>query len=650
MESNNETLFNRLSSFSSRASKIPQRLARASLFSLKPSISSNALLRPAIQHQSKSDLDKPYYSLPKTAERKPRTTLDFGRLEPKEATKRPVDLPSTTSSSTCSSVSIASSSQPLSPEDWLQRLEEKCLLLLAHKSPCLFQEIAEELDFLVKACEIHQEFKKPTTEALLVQQVRSIQRLYTPPPSYCVESEKFNKETPRLFRHRPTIEDYDQTDLETSMLEASWFRHHFIGQAYITLLSAEQGMVITIVQEQNDYRIILRSKGVSKSLCYRVSSKKTKETQRQLENKGRRFFFLRKEIESMQSALYSVCPQLETRSFLELSAESTRLAGLEKDLLRYDEMAIPEHYKFGVLNIKRGQTTEKAWFRNTGCSENLQDFLNLMGHKVSLKGYRGYAGGLDKKADEAGEYTFVSKWKEKEIAFHVAPIMPLKKNDDQQVLRKRYIGNDIVSIIFIEDDQPFDPKMIVSNFVFVYIVVRPERVGNERQWRVEVIKHRKIDCFDPPIPSPPLFQDHELKSFLTLKMIHAEGASLRSERLSTPYTKARSGLLTTYIKHAQNYHPIPAAKKKTAPVGPASSRLLAKAQRPSIMTASSADIPILSPTRSSSVLLGFARKKKEPSKLSQSAPTDLDVRIGQNIQISSESFISTEQLFATSLS
>lgn len=42
---------------------------------------------------------------------------------------------------------------------------------------------------------------------------------------------------------------------------------------------------------------------------------------------------------------------------------------------------------------------------------------------------------------EAGEFTFVSEWKEHEIAFHVAPMMPLTKNDDQQVLRKRYIGN-----------------------------------------------------------------------------------------------------------------------------------------------------------------------------------------------------------------
>lgn len=42
----------------------------------------------------------------------------------------------------------------------------------------------------------------------------------------------------------------------------------------------------------------------------------------------------------MRAAILSVCPHLDLRSFKELSAESTSLAGLEKDLLRYDELAV----------------------------------------------------------------------------------------------------------------------------------------------------------------------------------------------------------------------------------------------------------------------------------------------------------------------
>ena len=40
--------------------------------------------------------------------------------------------------------------------------------------------------------------------------------------------------------------------------------------------------------------------------------------------------------------------------------------------------------------------------------------------------------------------------------------------------------------------------------------------------RVEVIKHKNVNQFGPPIPSPPLFDDKDLKSFLTLKCNNQE--------------------------------------------------------------------------------------------------------------------------------
>lgn len=49
------------------------------------------------------------------------------------------------------------------------------------------------------------------------------------------------------------------------------------------------------------------------------------------------------------------------------------------------------------MTIKNHQTTEEAWFANTGLSKDLLDFLNIMGKKIKLKGYQGYAAGLDTK-------------------------------------------------------------------------------------------------------------------------------------------------------------------------------------------------------------------------------------------------------------
>lgn len=42
----------------------------------------------------------------------------------------------------------------------------------------------------------------------------------------------------------------------------------------------------------------------------------------------------------MRAAILSACPNLDLRSFKELSAESTIMAGLEKELLKYDEIHV----------------------------------------------------------------------------------------------------------------------------------------------------------------------------------------------------------------------------------------------------------------------------------------------------------------------
>ncbi|KAI8356611.1 hypothetical protein EDC96DRAFT_446394 [Choanephora cucurbitarum] len=214
----------------------------------------------------------------------------------------------------------------------------------------------------------------------------------------------------------------------------------------------------------------------------------------------------------IRAAILSVCPNLNLQSFKELTAETTILAGLEKDLLKYDEIQIPKRCKFGVITTQKGQTKEEAWFSNTGLSSEFKDFMNILGTKIELRGYTGYAAGLDIKTGETGKYSYVSKWNDVDIMFHVAPLMPFSKNDEQQIMRKRFIGNDVVCVVFIEGDQAFNPNAIRSQFIHVYILVRAEYVN------VEVLRNSNVCDFGPPLPSPPLFYDADaLKEFLTLK-------------------------------------------------------------------------------------------------------------------------------------
>lgn len=45
---------------------------------------------------------------------------------------------------------------------------------------------------------------------------------------------------------------------------------------------------------------------------------------------------------------------------------------------------------------------------------------------------------------------------------------------NSQLQRKRHIGNDIVAIMFQEENTPFVPDMIQSNFLHAYVVVQVE--------------------------------------------------------------------------------------------------------------------------------------------------------------------------------
>ena len=48
-----------------------------------------------------------------------------------------------------------------------------------------------------------------------------------------------------------------------------------------------------------------------------------------------------------------------------------------------------------------------------------------------------------------------------------------------QLQRKRHIGNDIVAIIFQDENTPFIPDMIASNFLHAYIVVQVMQPNTE---------------------------------------------------------------------------------------------------------------------------------------------------------------------------
>ncbi|GAB5580143.1 GTPase-activating Rap/Ran-GAP domain-like protein 3 isoform X2 [Prionailurus iriomotensis] len=210
---------------------------------------------------------------------------------------------------------------------------------------------------------------------------------------------------------------------------------------------------------------------------------------------------------------------------------------IQKDLLVLEEQEGSVNFKFGVLFAKDGQLTDDEMFSNEIGSDAFQKFLHLLGDKITLKGWTGYRGGLDTKNDTTGIHSVYTVYQGHEIMFHVSTMLPYSKENKQQVERKRHIGNDIVTIVFQEGEEPspaFKPSMIRSHFTPMEtaggtdgLLALAEESLDESQ--LKIFSEESVPLFGPPLPSPPVFTDHqEFRDFLLVKLINGEKATLET--------------------------------------------------------------------------------------------------------------------------
>ncbi|CAF0877590.1 unnamed protein product [Adineta ricciae] len=197
-------------------------------------------------------------------------------------------------------------------------------------------------------------------------------------------------------------------------------------------------------------------------------------------------------------------------------------------LLKYDESHVSNKHKFGVVYQRANQLTEEDIFSNETHSLSMNKFLDLIGTHVKLKDFQGFRGGLDNKSDHTGTESIYERFHDHEIMFHVSTLLPHSKIERQQLERKRHIGNDIVAIIFQENETVFNPECIASQFLHVYIIITPlDPDGN--QFKVAVVYRDSVPQFGPASNSTKIFQcDQTFKQWLLTKLINAEMASYRS--------------------------------------------------------------------------------------------------------------------------
>ncbi len=213
------------------------------------------------------------------------------------------------------------------------------------------------------------------------------------------------------------------------------------------------------------------------------------------------------------------------------------------DLAHYEQRNTPAGLKFGVLYRKTSQTDEDDMFSNTEMTPAFAEFLKLIGDRVTLQGFGGYRGGLDVRSNATGTESVYTKYEGIEVMFHVAPLLPMQPNDKQRLERKRHLGNDVVVIVFQENEDsgmPFNPNWMHSEMNHVFVVVAPARDG--QSYHVSSASKRGVKKHEPLLPVCAV-RNSLLRDFLLPKLINAERAALCAPVFEKKLAKTRRILL-----------------------------------------------------------------------------------------------------------
>uniref|UniRef100_A0A8C2WTY8 Signal-induced proliferation-associated 1 like 1 n=1 Tax=Cyclopterus lumpus TaxID=8103 RepID=A0A8C2WTY8_CYCLU len=247
----------------------------------------------------------------------------------------------------------------------------------------------------------------------------------------------------------------------------------------------------------------------------------------------------------------------------ELNVHCLRLAlntpKVTEQLMKLDEQGLSFQRKVGVMYCMAGQSGEEEMYNNESAGPALEEFLHLLGERVRLKGFTKYRAQLDAKTDSTGTHSMYTTYKDYEIMFHVSSMLPYTPNNKQQLLRKRHIGNDIVTIVFQEPGAlPFTPKNIRSHFQHVFVVVRAHNpCSDNSSYSVAVTRSKDVPSFGPPIPEGVTFPKSSVfRDFLLAKVINAENAAHKSYKFRAMATRTRQEYLRDLAERHTTSTPI----------------------------------------------------------------------------------------------
>jgi len=259
------------------------------------------------------------------------------------------------------------------------------------------------------------------------------------------------------------------------------------------------------------------------------------------------------------AALCKLMPELDKLKWIRVKNPdlNDELASMEEK-----EVNLGRAYKFGVLYVRPGQTEDEI-FANNDPKPEFNEFLEMMGQKIELLGWPKYRGGLDVKSNSTGDYSVFQEIHGVSVMFHVCTMLPSQENDIQRVERKRHIGNDVVTFVYLEEGcEPYLATKLTSQFIHIHYVIQKvpgTGVGTNQpaSYRIAVVSKYGVEPHSPTLASPAVFPSSPaLRDFLLTKAINSERTAMLATEFRSKMLRARKD----FLKHLHDNYS--ANKKK----------------------------------------------------------------------------------------
>jgi hypothetical protein len=151
--------------------------------------------------------------------------------------------------------------------------------------------------------------------------------------------------------------------------------------------------------------------------------------------------------------------------------------------------------------------------------------------------------------NRTGTHSIFAEYDTKEIMFHVATLMPNNENsEDLKLEKKRHVGNDVATIVFLEPGATFDPTWIRTQFTQVFLLVSPLKHNSRLYFRMQVVKRDSISSFGPSMPACLYPRSQETRAFILTKLINSERAAMETSVFAEKTARARAGIIRDLVK------------------------------------------------------------------------------------------------------